>query len=61
MSRLGGAGAVAPLVTEMPLSSSIEVRLKRDQLHNIGNVFIQGQSFGDGFFPLTLVSKLVAG
>ncbi|XP_010474907.1 PREDICTED: transcription factor bHLH7-like [Camelina sativa] len=24
MSRLGGAGAVAPLVTEMPLSSSIE-------------------------------------
>jgi len=24
MSRLGGAGAVAPLVTEMPLSSSVE-------------------------------------
>lgn len=31
MSRLGGAGAVAPLVTEMPLSSSIEVRLKRER------------------------------
>lgn len=30
MSRLGGAGAVAPLVTEMPLSSSTEVRLERD-------------------------------
>lgn len=25
MSRLGGAGAVAPLVTDMPLSSSVEV------------------------------------
>lgn len=31
MSRLGGAGAVAPLVTDMPLSSSIEVRLKRER------------------------------
>lgn len=31
MSRLGGAGAVAPLVTEMPLSSSVEVRLKRER------------------------------
>lgn len=31
MSRLGGAGAVAPLVTEMPLSSSVEVRLKRQR------------------------------
>ena len=28
MSRLGGAGAVAPLVTDMPLSSSVEVREK---------------------------------
>jgi len=26
MSRLGGAGAVAPLVTDMPLSSSVEVK-----------------------------------
>lgn len=40
MSRLGGAGAVAPLVTEMPLSSSTEVRLKRKR-ENIVNVSIQ--------------------
>ena len=29
MSRLGGAGAVAPLVTDLPLSSSVEVREKK--------------------------------
>lgn len=32
MSRLGGAGAVAPLVTDLPLSSSVEVREKNKLL-----------------------------
>ena len=31
MSRLGGAGAVAPLVTDMPLSSSVEVNKRKHQ------------------------------
>ncbi|KAG7652872.1 Myc-type basic helix-loop-helix (bHLH) domain [Arabidopsis suecica] len=43
MSRLGGAGAVAPLVTEMPLSSSVEVRLERD------TSLKKEQNFGNGF------------
>lgn len=36
MSRLGGAGAVAPLVTDMPLPSSVEVKRKYQRFRKWG-------------------------